>query len=100
MALFNDPHAVDGLVIRTKDKLAEMIVENDERDKLCKMIAEVFTGHAGGSSDALQQRIRTKVEAYNDALKVLNNKISKVNGVDGDFTWIDRAQASRFEGIG
>ncbi|WP_454199655.1 hypothetical protein [Nocardia sp. Marseille-Q1738] len=100
MELFNDPHAVDGLVIRAKEKLAEMNVSNEERDKLCKMIAEVFTGHAGGSSDALQQRIRTKVQEYNDALALLNNKISKVNGVDGEFTWIDKAQASRFEGIG
>ncbi|WP_067476866.1 hypothetical protein [Nocardia amamiensis] len=100
MALFNDPHAVEGLTIRSTQILGEMNVSNEERDKLCKMIAEVFTGHAGGSSDELQNRIKTKVAEYNTALESLKNRISTVNGVDGEFTWIDKAQASRFMGIG
>ncbi|MEV6325737.1 hypothetical protein AB0M45_31910 [Nocardia sp. NPDC051787] len=100
MALHNDYNGVENLTVQTQSILEQMLVGEDERERLCRLVAEVFTGLAGDSNETLQNTIRNQVSAYNEALKALKVACKDVGGVDGLFRATDMGQAMKFQGIG
>ncbi|GAA5062218.1 hypothetical protein [Nocardia callitridis] len=100
MPLVNNYGQVDDLVVRTQSTLEQMKVSDEERDRLVAEVKESFQGDAGTANGELQDRLRTLIVQYNEALDALKHATAKAGGSDGTFRVTDLGQSHRFSGIG